>query len=111
MHKSLVFIGVLVATIWFGGLWSKTGGIACGLIGLVIGRSLVTGMDRTLPIIKALPRWFFLVIGTMWLGLILGKVIGCFGSSDSIPAVIPSAICGGIVGLILCGGIPASNDY
>jgi hypothetical protein len=110
MHKFLVFIGVLRSTMWFGGLWGKTGSVSCGIIGLVISYSLVTGMDNMLPLIKALPRWFFLIVGTMWLGSILGNGMSCFGNSESSSAVIPSAICGAIVGLILCGGIPASYD-
>lgn len=108
MHKALIFTGSMVTAIFFGSLWGRGGGFACGLIGVVISLALVTGMDSVLPVRKALPRWILLVIGTAWAGSVLGRIIDWFGGGSS--AATPAAICGAVVGAILCAGIPTSTD-
>lgn len=105
LHRLLIVLGGIVLFGLFGRVWGTSAAIATALIGAVAGLAGASGIDE--PVRGALLRWVLLVAGAATVGAGIGCVANFFAHASE--AVVPTAIAGGVIGLVLCRGVQSAS--
>lgn len=103
VHRILIFVGATLSAVWFGDHWGTGGAIAAGILGAILGVAFASGIDEPVSAISILPRWLLLIAGAVYAGAGLGWIVDQIVSTEG--ATTPTAILGGVIGLVLCSGV------